>query len=190
MQKQYSSAFHKVKQDKHMKFFDVLGSVSLTIELSDRSVTCKATPLQATVLDAVSKKGSWRGLPFPMCRLTLNSSVSGQCTWQEIASRVGIDDEKVIKHALNHWINQGVLQTGNDGLYSVSDKQEVEMEEPSILCKPTSHTVSSVYRDLYLLRAKVDTAEAVVLETPLETRADMETHRWTVSIWQFRVSLR
>jgi hypothetical protein len=28
----------------------------------------------------------------------------------------------------------------------------------------------------------VDTAEAVVLETPLETRADMETNRWTVSI--------
>lgn len=35
----------------------------------------------------------------------------------------------------------------------------------------------------------MDTAEAVVLETPLATRADMETHRWTVSTLQFRVSL-
>jgi hypothetical protein len=35
----------------------------------------------------------------------------------------------------------------------------------------------------------VDTAEAIVLETPLATRADMETHRWTVSTLQFRVSL-
>lgn len=61
MQKQYSTAFNKVKQDKHMKFFNILGSVSLTIEVGDRSVTCNATPLQAAVLDAVSKKGSLIG---------------------------------------------------------------------------------------------------------------------------------
>lgn len=63
MQKRYLNTFHKVKQDKHMKFFNVLGSVSLTIELDDRSVTCEATPLQVTVLDALSRGGQSRSIP-------------------------------------------------------------------------------------------------------------------------------
>jgi hypothetical protein len=118
-----------------------------------------------------------------MSNTVLKPEITGRCTWQQISDWTGMDDEKVIKHALNHWINHGILHSSNDGLYSASDKPEVVPEDPSsLLCELSSSSRKPVNRDSHLLDAKVDTAEAVVLETPLATRADMETHRWTVSI--------
>jgi hypothetical protein len=60
MQNDYTRSFRRVKQDKHLKFFNMLGSVSLTLELQDRTATFDVTLLQATVVDAFSSKGVCR----------------------------------------------------------------------------------------------------------------------------------
>lgn len=57
LQEDYICSFGKVKQDKHLKFFNMLGTVQLTVELQDRTTDMEVTPLQATVLDAFSKRG-------------------------------------------------------------------------------------------------------------------------------------
>jgi anaphase-promoting complex subunit 2 len=59
LQEDYICSFGKVKQDKHLKFFNMLGTIQLTVDLQDRTIDVEVTPLQATVLDAFSKRGMW-----------------------------------------------------------------------------------------------------------------------------------
>ncbi|OXH21708.1 anaphase-promoting complex subunit 2 [Cryptococcus neoformans] len=56
---EYESSFHIFKPDKHLRFVPHLGTLSLTISLSDRIVTVDATPLQASIMELFEKQDVW-----------------------------------------------------------------------------------------------------------------------------------
>lgn len=106
MQEHYGRTFHHVKQDKHIKFFNMLGSVTMSIETQGRVLDIEASPLQATVIDAFTKRTRY--------------------TWEDMAERIGITDQKIVEHALNFWVNEGVLQREEDGAYSLVEAADAE----------------------------------------------------------------
>jgi hypothetical protein len=132
MQDKYMKAFHKVKQDKHIRFFSSLGSISLTLEFEDRTLDLEVTPLQATVLDAFQKRGKgwFHNSSFSPTHDTVLTDVY---TWQEMSRRIGVEDEKTVQHALNFWINERVIRRREDGSYTSLDGKKESPDETPIL---------------------------------------------------------
>lgn len=118
LQREYERAYVTFKQDKHLQWFRNHGTVVMEVELQDRSLEVNATPLQASVLEAFKKRKT----------RTLTS----------LARRVGvkmsaIEEEKMLRHAINFWINEGVLSAifwDADGQESVKLNEELPDEEP------------------------------------------------------------
>ena len=54
---EYSKAYVGFKQDKKLKFLPQLGTVDLSIELTDRTVNVTVPPLEAAIIDLFSGKG-------------------------------------------------------------------------------------------------------------------------------------
>lgn len=57
-QSEYDKAFVHYKPDKKLRWLPQLGTVNLTIELKDRSLTLDATPLQASLLELFNQEGA------------------------------------------------------------------------------------------------------------------------------------
>jgi anaphase-promoting complex subunit 2 len=57
--KQYEASFTKLKPEKRLEWLPTLGSVTLEVQLKDRTLEIDATPLQAAVLEMFDKKGRY-----------------------------------------------------------------------------------------------------------------------------------
>ena len=57
--KDYEAAFHHFKPDKHLRWLQQLGSVTMSLELEDRVVEVEATPLQATLIEVFEQTDCW-----------------------------------------------------------------------------------------------------------------------------------
>lgn len=129
MQEKYDRQFQRLKEDKHLRFVNHLGSVAMKVELSDRIVEVDATPLQATVLHAFSKKG--KSTYVALVQIKLNAVLRlDRYDLHDLADKVGSTDLKVVKHAVNFWINEGVIALREDsGEYVLL---ETATEEPAV----------------------------------------------------------
>ena len=93
-QADYESAFHRFKPDKHLKFLQHLGTVTVKLELADRVVEVEATPLQASIAELFEHQDVW--------------------TIPDLGLKLGVDDEEIIRNALAWWATQGVVKMQGD----------------------------------------------------------------------------
>lgn len=56
-QQRYAKAFHQFKPDKRLRWLPQIGTVSVVLELEDRTIEAEASPLQAAVADLFSSQG-------------------------------------------------------------------------------------------------------------------------------------
>ena len=54
----YAKEFHTFKPDKKLYWLPHLGTVSLEIELQDRTVNANVPPFEAAIIELFSEKGS------------------------------------------------------------------------------------------------------------------------------------
>lgn len=86
---EYESSFHIFKPDKHLRFVPHLGTLSLTVTLSDRTVTVDATPLQASIMELFEKQDVW--------------------AVDQLVNKLGVGKGEVGK-ALGWWAERGVVK--------------------------------------------------------------------------------
>lgn len=56
-QEEYAKRFSDFKPDRKIRFISNLGTVTLELELSDRTLSVEVTPLQAAMIDLFSERG-------------------------------------------------------------------------------------------------------------------------------------
>lgn len=89
MHTEYESSFHMFKPDKHLCFVPHLGTLSLSISLSDRTVTVDATPLQASIMELFENQDVW--------------------AVDQLMDKLGVGKGEVVK-ALGWWAERGVVK--------------------------------------------------------------------------------
>ncbi|CAG7847581.1 Anaphase-promoting complex subunit 2 AltName: Full=20S cyclosome/APC complex protein apc2 [Serendipita indica DSM 11827] len=89
LQEEYNKRYQKVKPDKRLHWVQSMGTLKLTIELSDRQVEVNATPLEAAVIELFSSKSSW--------------------LQEELSKQLGVKEKDVLG-ALISWNEEGVLE--------------------------------------------------------------------------------
>jgi hypothetical protein len=52
-----------------------------------------------------------------------------------MGEKIGIDGQKVVQHALNYWVNEGVLKLCGDGTYVSLDGTTETPGDASIICE-------------------------------------------------------
>jgi anaphase-promoting complex subunit 2 len=58
MQEVFEDEFAEHKAGKKLRWMNNLGTVSLDVELEDRTVSVDATPLEAAIIELFSEKGA------------------------------------------------------------------------------------------------------------------------------------
>lgn len=89
-QREYESAFHHFKPDKHLRWIQQLGTAVVTLELEDRVVEVEATPLQASIAELLSEKPEW--------------------TVRDLGERLSVGDFASLRNALAFWASEGVVK--------------------------------------------------------------------------------
>jgi anaphase-promoting complex subunit 2 len=104
-QQAYEDAFHHFKPDKHLLFYQHLGTVTLNLEMADRTLQVEATALQAAVLE----------------------HMEGQVEWHvsQLADTLQTDEDAV-HSALQFWAEEGVVQEQEGGSWIVLEYAETE----------------------------------------------------------------
>lgn len=69
MQDQYANGFAEFKPDKKLLWLPQLGTITLEIELQDRTIEAEVTPLEAAVIGLFEEKGVFSVLfqIIPVC---------------------------------------------------------------------------------------------------------------------------
>lgn len=148
LQSSYEQAYHVFKQDKHLRWFQNQGTVVLELELQDRSLEVVATPLQAAVIDSFARKP----------RRTL----------EKLAKKIGLDiasfdEEKLLKHAVNFWINEGVL---SNVFWDPKGRECVMLNEEVAQALPGERSEI------------LETEEGPIMESASERRLAFKQGRW------------
>ncbi|KDQ20938.1 hypothetical protein BOTBODRAFT_142345 [Botryobasidium botryosum FD-172 SS1] len=97
LQDDFATKYSDRNPGKYLKWIPNLGTVELKLELADRTVAAKVTPLQAAVIHHFSNQDTW--------------------TPQELADKLDIAEALSITSALQAWENLGVLEEMPDGSY-------------------------------------------------------------------------
>ncbi|KAL0961464.1 hypothetical protein HGRIS_006408 [Hohenbuehelia grisea] len=96
---QYALEFTKFKPDKKLRWFPHLGTVSLEIELEDRTVEAEVPPLEAAIIELFSQQNEW--------------SIDG------LVDATRVPDKTAILKALLTWVNLGVLREESETTFSL-----------------------------------------------------------------------
>ncbi|KAG8945291.1 hypothetical protein FRC04_001068 [Tulasnella sp. 424] len=105
MQEDYAKAFSVTKPDRKIRFMSNVGSVSLDLELSDRTLSLTdLTPLQAAIIELFSSKEVW--------------------TSDDIAKDLGGVDAPSVDKALEYWMDHGVLKSLGNKEYQLLEVAE------------------------------------------------------------------
>lgn len=109
----YGAAFNKFKPDKHLRWVQELGKVSLRLEMEDRVIEADVTPLQACVAELFEERERW--------------------TPTELAERLGVDEPPVLS-ALAVWEGYGLLRDAGEAWETVEVEQgasaPMQLERP------------------------------------------------------------
>ncbi|GAA5889699.1 hypothetical protein JCM8208_001101 [Rhodotorula glutinis] len=87
----YDRTFSTAKRDKKLRWLPQLGSVNLTLDLRDRSITVDATPLQAAIIELFSSQDTWSS--------------------DALVTELRVPDAATVRNALYFWNNLGVLRS-------------------------------------------------------------------------------
>ncbi|SCV70983.1 BQ2448_3745 [Microbotryum intermedium] len=88
---EYDQAFTGLKPEKKLRWLPQLGTINITVDLRDRSLTLDVTPLQASVLEVFQSQTVW--------------------TAESIGDELRIIDIVAIRNVLYFWNNHGVLKS-------------------------------------------------------------------------------
>jgi anaphase-promoting complex subunit 2 len=123
-QAKYEAAFHHFKPDKHLRWLQEMGKVSVRLELEDREVAVDVTPLQAAVVELFEGKDRW--------------------SEDELMRKLTID-ELSLRGALAVWAGHGVLKE-DDGAWRLLEVVEEGGEGgDGNRCKSTEAETVTVY---------------------------------------------
>ncbi|BGP31162.1 hypothetical protein JCM10296v2_002926 [Rhodotorula toruloides] len=104
----YDRSFAALKGDKKLRWLPQLGSVNLTVELKDRTISVDATPLQAAVLELFDKQDTW--------------------TSDALQTELRVADLGTVRNALYYWNNLGVVASMPDDMWRLVEEQGGEAE--------------------------------------------------------------
>ncbi|KAI0345864.1 hypothetical protein BDW22DRAFT_1353469 [Trametopsis cervina] len=90
IQEAYQKEFTTFKPDKKLVWMSHLGTVSLDIELDDRTVSVEVPPLEAAIVELFSEQDEW--------------------TVEKLVSTIGSVDRNAVIKALTTWLNHGVVK--------------------------------------------------------------------------------
>ncbi|BGP23807.1 anaphase-promoting complex subunit 2 [Rhodotorula toruloides] len=105
-QASYDCSFASLQSHKKLRWLPQLGSVNLTIELKDRTITVDATPLQAAVLELFDKQDTW--------------------TSDALQTELRVADLGTVRNALYYWNNLGVVASVPDDMWRLVEEQGAE----------------------------------------------------------------
>ncbi|KAG9006075.1 hypothetical protein FRB90_010080 [Tulasnella sp. 427] len=105
MQEDYAKSFSVTKPDRKIRFMSNVGSISLNLELSDRTVSLTdVTPLQAAIIELFSTKDIWSA--------------------DDLAKELGGVDAPSVDKALEYWMDHGVLKSVGPKQYELLEVAE------------------------------------------------------------------
>ncbi|KAF4617681.1 hypothetical protein D9613_006296 [Agrocybe pediades] len=104
LQEQYDKEFRTFKPDKKLKWLPHLGTVSLELELEDRTIEVDVPPLEAAFIELFSEKKT----------LTLD----------ELIVAVGSVDKSAAIKALSTWVDHGVLKEDPEYTFNLLERAE------------------------------------------------------------------
>jgi anaphase-promoting complex subunit 2 len=68
VQDRYADGFTEFKPDKGLHWLPQLGTITLELELQDRTIEAEVTPLEAAVIGLFEEKGAFLALLNAWCR--------------------------------------------------------------------------------------------------------------------------
>ncbi|KAI0702276.1 hypothetical protein BC835DRAFT_1264047 [Cytidiella melzeri] len=90
IQEAYQKEFTTFKPDKKLVWMSHLGTISLEVELDDRTVSVDVPPLEAAIIELFSQKGVW--------------------TTEELVEAIGSIERPATMKALGTWVEFGVIK--------------------------------------------------------------------------------
>lgn len=116
IQEGYAKEFIVFKPDKKLVWMSHLGSISLDVELDDRTISAEVPPLEAAFVELFSEQGQ---CAVDHCTLTIliYDLTIEQWTVAELMEKVGLTDTVVATKALVTWVDLGVLREEEPGQY-------------------------------------------------------------------------
>lgn len=111
MQEDYAKAFSVTKPDRKIRFMSNIGSISLDLELSDRTVSLTdVTPLQAAIIELFSSKGTARTW-FVVDSVLTSRTMAEVWSSDDIGKELGGVDVPSMDKALEYWMDHGVVKS-------------------------------------------------------------------------------
>lgn len=127
IQEAYQKEFTTFKPDKKLVWMSHLGTVSLDIELDDRTVSAEVTPVEAALIELFSQKGPYS--LSAICRIS-TFSVVDEWTIQELVATIGSIERPTAVKALATWAELGVIKEDSPSIFRLLNIAEEE-EMPS-----------------------------------------------------------
>lgn len=113
MQEAFEQEFTEHKAGKKLRWMNNIGTVSLDIELEDRTVSVDATPTEAAIIELFSEKDTW--------------SLSA------LGSKLGVSDVTTVRAGAEFWAARGVLKALGNSEYRLLERSE---GDDALLRKP------------------------------------------------------
>ncbi|KAF8610388.1 Cullin [Ceratobasidium sp. AG-I] len=136
MQEAFEEEFTEHKAGKKLRWMNNIGTVSLDIELEDRTVSVDATPLEAAIIELFSEKDTW----------DLSS----------LASKLGISDITTIRAGAEFWAVRGVLKALGNNEYQLlerSEGEDVSLRKPMLNLQAAPEVASGPSEEELALQA-------------------------------------
>lgn len=93
MQEVYEMGFKSIKDMRRVEWMNALGRIELELQLEDRLIQEKVTPLVAAVIQCFDQE---------------NGKSRADASW--IADELEISEEDIVRNALDFWVSKGVLR--------------------------------------------------------------------------------
>lgn len=132
IQSNYDKTFTRLKPDKKLRWLPQLGTINITVALSDRSLTLDVTPLQASLLELFTKEGSFiflLSLTPGVSSLTVVIAFAASWTSDDLAIELRLMDVTAVRNGLYFWSNQGVVKSGADDTWTLLEKEDKSAEQ-------------------------------------------------------------
>lgn len=118
IQENYAKEFIVFKPDKKLIWMSHLGSISLDVELDDRTISADVPPLEAAFVELFSKQG-WCVINYRAPMILTCDLIVEQWTVAELMAKVGLTDKAAATKALTTWVDLEVLREDEPGQYTL-----------------------------------------------------------------------
>jgi hypothetical protein len=127
IRQEYESAYARMKPDKKLRWLPQLGSVTVELELRDRTLKTETTPLQAAIVELFGERGNIDTLlvhPTSDEFTCLNPGEKDTWTTEELAKTLEMGDELLARNALYFWTNQGVVKESKPDVWILLEEAD------------------------------------------------------------------